>query len=158
MDTFAYAPQLTGHVELLLAGRLVVAALFGALLGVERSIAGKHAGMRTYAMVSLGSALFVVCGIIASYEMSFFSAISPLAVASSIVVGIGFIGAGLAAFRGEHPELTTSAGLWVAAGIGMAAGFGFETLAFFASVLSLFIFTIFLKIENKIRRRYGAKD
>ena len=63
-------------------GALVIAALLGAVLGIERSIAGKHAGMRTYALVSMGSCLFVVVGTLASLELSFFSSVNPLALAS----------------------------------------------------------------------------
>lgn len=136
---------------------LVFAAILGALLGLERSIAGKHAGMRTYALVSLGSCLFVAVGSIASYQMAMFTGINPLQIASNVVVGIGFIGAGLAVFRGDHPvELTTASGLWVAAGVGMACGFGLFTIAFAATVIAIIVFSVFLKIENAIRKRFGT--
>lgn len=137
---------------------LVVSALLGALLGAERSIAGKHAGMRTYALVSLGSCLFVIVGTLASYQLSIFSGINPLVIASSIVTGIGFIGAGLAVFRGEHPvELTTATGLWVAAGVGMASGFGLYEIATASTFIALLIFTVLLPVENVIRRRFGDR-
>ena len=137
---------------------LLVAALLGALLGLERSIAGKHAGMRTYALVSLGSALFTSVGVLASYQLSYFSDINPLQIAGFIVVGIGFLGAGLAALRGgeNHAELTTATGIWVAAGVGMACGFGLYQVAVAATVLALLIFTLFLRLENNIRQRYGT--
>ena len=97
-------------LETVLIVRLVAAALLGGLLGLERSIAGKHAGMRTYAMVSLGSALFVGVGTIASFQLSMFSGVNPLQIASNVVVAIGFLGVGLTVFRGEHPvELPPSA-------------------------------------------------
>ncbi len=142
-------------VESVLIIRLVVAALLGVLLGLERSLAGKHAGMRTYALVSLGSALFVVVGIMSSYEFSLFVGINPMAIASSVVVGIGFIGAGLAALRGEHPELTTASGLWLSAGIGMAAGFGLYEIAVAGAALGFVVFWLFAKIERKLNMRYG---
>jgi putative Mg2+ transporter-C (MgtC) family protein len=136
---------------------LIVATLLGTFLGLERSISGKHAGMRTYALVSLGSCLFVIVGTMASLQLAVFQGINPLQIAGNIVVGIGFIGAGLAVFRGEHPvELTTASGIWVAAGVGMACGFGFYMIAFVTTVLGLFIFSFLLKIENKIRRTYGS--
>ena len=135
---------------------LVTSTFLGAVLGLERSIAGKHAGMRTYALVSLGSCLFVVVGTLSSFQLSFFAGINPLGIASSVVVGIGFIGSGLAVFRGEHPvELTTATGIWLAAGVGMACGFGFYTLATVATILGLIIFTLFLRVENDIRHRWG---
>ena len=142
--------------ETAMAGTLLISALLGAALGLERSVAGKHAGMRTYALVSLGSCLFVLLGALASLELSFFPGINPLGIASSIVIGIGFIGSGLAVFRGEHPvELTTATGIWLAAGVGMACGFGFYSLAAVSTILGLVIFTLFLKIENLIRHRWG---
>ena len=137
--------------------RLAIAAVLGALVGLERSIAGKHAGMRTYALVSMGSALFVAVGTLASYQLSLFAGVNPLQIAGSIVIGIGFIGAGLSAVRGEgHAELTTASGIWVAAGVGMAAGFGLYALAAGATVFALVIFTLLLKVENRIRRTYGV--
>lgn len=134
---------------------LIASALLGALLGLERSIAGKHAGMRTYAFVSLGSCLFVIIGTLSSIQLSFFPGVNPLQIAGSIVIGIGFIGSGLAVFRGDHPvELTTATGIWVAAGVGMACGFGFYLLATVTTVIGLAIFTLFLRVENKIREQY----
>src|SRR3990167_5829927 len=116
--------------------RLVIAAVLGGLLGLERSIAGKHAGMRTYALVSLGSALFVCMGTLASLQFTQFAGVNPLQLAGSIIIGIGFIGSGLAVFHGAHPgELTTASGIWVVAGVGMAAGVGFYTLALGAPLL-----------------------
>jgi putative Mg2+ transporter-C (MgtC) family protein len=137
--------------------RLVVAAVLGALVGLERSIAGKHAGMRTYALVSLGSCLFIVVGTLASYQLAAFASLNPLIIASNVVLGIGFLGAGLNAFRKEHPELTTAAGLWVVAGIGMAAGFGFYSLAVGSGLAVVLIFSLFLPVESAIRRRYGTE-
>jgi putative Mg2+ transporter-C (MgtC) family protein len=135
--------------------RLVLAAALGAALGLERSLAGKHAGMRTYALVSTGSAMFVITGVLASYELSSFVGVNPLQIASNVVLGVGFLGTGLAVFRGEHPvELTTAAGLWVAAGIGMAAGFGFSVLAFGAAVIAVLILTLLLSVENNVRAKY----
>ncbi|MDE2213198.1 MAG: MgtC/SapB family protein [Patescibacteria group bacterium] len=141
--------------------RLLVAAILGMALGFERSVAGKHAGMRTYALVSLGSCLFVIVGTIASYELSFFSGINPLQIAGSVVLGIGFIGTGLAAFRGtqnQPVEITTASGIWVAAGIGMAAGFGLYTLGIATTLIAIVIFSVFMRIEHHIRVRYGERE
>lgn len=138
--------------------RLVIAALLGALLGLERSLAGKHAGMRTYALVALGSALFTIAGIAASYQFIAFSGVNPLQLAGYIIVGIGFIGSGLGGggLGGNHPvELTTASGIWVVAGVGIAAGLGYTSMAFTATVLAMLIFTVFSRIERKIRMRFG---
>jgi putative Mg2+ transporter-C (MgtC) family protein len=146
-------------IQASLAWRLLVAALLGALLGLERTIAGKHAGMRTYSLVSLGSCLFVIVGTLASLQLAFLPGINPLQIAGSIVIGIGFIGTGLAAFRGDHPaEITTAAGIWLVAGIGMACGFGFYMLALASAVIGIGVFSFLLKIENRVRRHFGISQ
>lgn len=141
--------------------RLVIATVLGALLGFERSIAGKHAGMRTYALVALGSCLFVSSSVLAAFELLVFPGVNPLYIAASVVVGIGFIGAGLSGLRlpgqgqdGQHPELTTATGVWVAAGVGMAVGFGLYTLAVTATILGLLIFWLLAKVERKLQVRF----
>lgn len=145
-------------MELILIGRLFIAALLGGLLGLERSIVGKHAGMRTYAMVSLGSCLFVGIETIVSFQLSYFAGLNPLQLASSVIIGIGFIGAGLSGLRGEHPvELTTASGIWVAAGIGMACGFGLYALAIATAVFGVVIFSVLAKLEHRISTRFGTK-
>lgn len=140
-----------------LAWRLVVAAALGVILGLERSLAGKHAGMRTYGLVSLGSALFVIVGSLSAELFIAFPGTNPVHIASSVVVGIGFIGAGLAALRGEHPELTTASGIWLSAGIGMGVGFGFFTVSLVATVLGFVIFWLFAKLEHSLSKTYGIK-
>jgi len=137
--------------------RLAVAAILGSALGLERSLAGKHAGMRTYAMVSLGSCLFVVIGELSSIQFSMFSGLNPVQIAASVVIGIGFIGAGLSALHGEHPELTTASGIWVAAGVGMATGFGFTSMAISSVIIGLIVFLVFARLERKMNERYGIK-
>jgi putative Mg2+ transporter-C (MgtC) family protein len=145
-------------IELEVIVRLLVAVVLGACMGIERSLAGKHAGMRTYALVALGSSLFTVAGVVASYQLSSFPGINPLQLAGSVVIGIGFIGSGLAVFRGEHPvELTTASGIWVVSAVGMAAGFGYFGVALAAAVLSILIFSLLLRIENKLRSRWGTE-
>jgi putative Mg2+ transporter-C (MgtC) family protein len=138
---------------------LIVSAALGALVGLERSIAGKHAGMRTYALVSLGSCLFTLIGVVAAYTFSVFPGINPLSLASSVVVGIGFIGAGLAAFKGsDHAELTTASGVWVVSAVGVACGLGLYGAAIATAILAVLVFSVFLRMENFIRRRFGSTD
>ena len=132
--------------------RLFVAVIFGVLLGAERNFAHKTAGMRTYGLVSLGSAMFVVVGIAASLQYVGLFNFDPLRIASQIVVGVGFLGGGLIVFRnGDVNNLTTSAGLWVAAGVGMFCGFGFYLLAGFATILTLLVFTVLWYFEQKVK-------
>lgn len=156
MDLVQQYANVVGGYEVSFSVRLVVAAALGMIMGLERSLSGKHAGMRTYAMVSMGAALLVLTGILASLQLSMFAGINPLQIAGSIVIGIGFIGSGLAAYRGDKLELTTASGIWVVSAVGMACGFGMYFLAVVTTILSLLIFTFFSRIERKIRVRYGV--
>ena len=133
--------------------RVSMAVGLGALLGVERTLAGKTAGVRTYSMVSLGSALFVIISQIFLSNVSNISLANPLLMASAVVTGIGFIGAGLVIFQ-DHKVvgLTTAAGLWVSAGIGMASGFGMTNLAVVALISALIIFTVLWFVEKLLRK------
>lgn len=131
--------------------KLVLAIILGALLGLERSLAHKTAGMRTYALVSMGAALFVIVSELVGehYVTLGLQAFDPLRVASQIIVGIGFLGAGLIIFQGNKVQgLTTAAGLWVAAGLGMAVGFGLHQIAILVTILTLLVFTVFWYIEQ----------
>ena len=137
--------------------RLLLAIVLGGVLGIERSVAGKTAGMRTYSIVSMGAAMFVIISNIVSSQYVNFS-FDPLRMASQVIVGIGFIGAGLIIFREEKVSgLTTAAGLWVSAGIGMAIGFGLYILAVIATALTLFIFIVLWFIEKGIRKTLDKK-
>lgn len=141
--------------------RLITAVGLGALLGVERAFARKTAGTRTYALVSLGSALFVLVGqiIAASYAAAGLTTVDPSRIASQIVVGIGFLGTGLIIFRRTKLQgLTTAAGLWVAAAIGMAVGFGLYKIAVFATLLTLFVFTVLWFVEDYLRNQIGGES
>lgn len=129
--------------------RLTVAALLGLLIGAERSRVGKRAGMRTYALVSLGAALFIIISVVVSVLAANTFSFDPLRVASQVVVGIGFLGAGVIFVqRNELTGLTTAAGLWVAAGIGAACGFGLYMIATYAALLTLFLFEAMWYIEE----------
>ncbi|MCC7500334.1 MgtC/SapB family protein [Candidatus Nomurabacteria bacterium] len=136
---------------------MVSATVLGSLLGLERSVSGKHAGMRTYALVSLGAALFSAVGVLASYKLALFSGTNPLQIAGSVAIGIGFIGAGLSAMRGDHAELTTAAGIWLAAAVGVACGLGFFSIAVVSTVLGILIFSVFTRVEHAISSRYRTQ-
>lgn len=132
--------------------QLVVAMLLGMLLGTERAIAGKTAGMRTYALVSLGSCLFVIIGSVVAKSLIGITDIDPLRVIAGIVTGVGFIGAGLIIFRdSEITGITTAAGLWIAAGVGIAAGYKLYLLGLFATILTVFVFTIVWFVQSKVK-------
>ncbi len=135
--------------------KLAIALTLGGVVGLERYFAGKPAGMRTYALVSMGSALFVIISqlVSAQYSLEGTASFDPLRMASQIIVGVGFLGAGMIVFQKERVTgLTSASGLWVAAAIGVAAGYGLHSLAIIATVLTLLIFTLFWFIEQQIRK------
>ena len=133
--------------------RLTFAAFLGLLVGAERSRVGKRAGMRTYALVSLGAALFVIIAGVVSYQYAETFVFDPLRVASQIVVGIGFLGAGVIFVQRQVlTGLTTAAGLWVVAAVGVAAGYGLYTIATYVTFLTLVIFEILWYVEERFIR------
>ena len=125
--------------ELLLAGKLLLALFFGALIGFERETAHKDAGVRTFGVLCMASCLFVA---VASHLTDDKSAIARMLAA--IPAGLGFIGAGLA-FKDSSKSmqgLTTSTALWAASAIGSALALNMFLLSFLATVLTLFILSI----------------
>lgn len=129
---------------------LLIALLLGSLIGLERSLVGKTAGMRTFGLVSMGSALFILIArfVIPTMETTNFD---PMRMAASVVIGVGFLGGGVIILKNAHLSgLTTAAGLWVSAGIGMAVGYGLISLAVFATIATLVVFTLFWFLEYKV--------
>ncbi len=125
-------PELGHQVDL--AIRLLVAAVLGALIGVERERHERPAGMRTHLLVSVGSALFTVLSIDAFPSPG----ADPARIAAQIVTGIGFLGAGAIIKDGATVKgLTTAASLWVVAAVGMAAGAAAWGVAIAATIIVL---------------------
>ena len=122
-------------------GRLVLAVVLGILVGVEREISHRPAGLRTHALVSLGACLFTIISI------DYFD-IEPARIAAGIVTGIGFIGAGsIIAEKGRVQGITTAASLWCMAAIGLAVGVGAYVLAVISTVL-VFVILWWKKAEK----------
>ena len=120
--------------EWLIIFRIVLAMLLGGILGLQRQRKGRWAGVRTFALVSGGSALFTILSLI-----SFGT--DTARVAAGIVTGIGFLGAGTILHRENRVEgLTTAAGLWMVAAIGMAVGLKLYVLGAVSSLLVMLVF------------------
>ncbi|KKU05771.1 MAG: hypothetical protein UX07_C0013G0019 [Parcubacteria group bacterium GW2011_GWA2_45_30] len=140
-------------------GQLALAAFLGALIGVERKLAGKQAGTRTFASVSLGSALFSIVSI---HALEFIRVpgiveFDPTRIAAQIVTGVGFIGAGIIIFeQAKLRGVTTAAGLWLSAAIGMAVGFHMYAVAIFATLLALLILVILWMLEERVIEKLPA--
>src|SRR3989344_4391299 len=133
--------------------KLVIALLLGMSLGVERAVAGKTAGMRTYGLVTMGSALFTIVAVLAAGGYGSADALTnSLRFPAQILTGIGFIGAGLIfTHEGKISGVTTAAGIWVAAGIGVAVGYGLYLLAAVSMVFVLIVFTALWYVENRVK-------
>ncbi len=136
--------------------KLLLAVGLGGLIGLERFIVHKEAGMKTHAIVALGSALFVVISEELMFLYGDIGSFDPTRIASQIIVGIGFLGAGSIMLQGSRIKgLTTASGLWLTAGIGMASGFGFTDIAIIATVLVLLVFTLMTILEKPISKLIG---
>ena len=120
--------------------RLVLAAIFGTIIGLDREYREKEAGFRTHFLVSLGSALMMIVSQYGFSEILMHDGVSldPSRIAAQVVSGIGFIGAGTIIFNHQIVRgLTTAASLWATAGIGLTAGAGMSWLALAATILTL---------------------
>ena len=120
--------------------RLVLAAIFGTIIGLDREYREKEAGFRTHFLVSLGSALMMIVSQYGFSEILTHDGVSldPSRIAAQVVSGIGFIRAGTIIFNHQIVRgLTTAASLWATAGIGLTAGAGMSWLALAATILTL---------------------
>lgn len=133
--------------------RIILAALLGALIGLEREMSGKPAGIRTYGLVGMGSAAFTVVGILA------FGNGDPVArVAQGIVTGIGFLGAGtIMRLDRQIVGLTTAAGVWVAAAIGMAIGGGLYIIGI-GGAIAVFLLLQFVNPHVLVRMGLASQE
>ena len=124
--------------------RLLLAAVLGGLLGIEREQHGKDAGVRTHMLVAMGAALFVLVS-----QQSGMPNADLSRVVQGVIAGVGFLGAGaILKLDGEErvKGLTTAAGIWLTAAIGVAAGMGREATAVLSTVLTLAIFALVPKL------------
>ncbi|MBC7073838.1 MgtC/SapB family protein [Candidatus Parcubacteria bacterium] len=130
--------------------KLILATFFGGLIGLERELKKKGAGLQTYSLVCLGACLFSII----AFSLYYAKIIDPSIIIMAIAVGMGFIGGG-AIFRSETHifGLTTAAGLWITAAIGLAIGAGFYKLAFLSTFFVLLILVGFGWVEEKVLKK-----
>src|SRR3989344_7055325 len=146
-------------MEFIIIIKVVVAAFLGALIGFEREISKKVAGLRTHALVSLASALFTSISVDAFRSYIGTVGYDPSRIISNIIVGIGFIGAGAILKKNERVEgTTTAAGLWAVAAIGVTVGVGFYKEALLITFLVYSILQSLWIIEKKLRNKFGLKS
>ena len=140
--------------------KILFASLLGALVGVERDIHGRSAGLRTNLLVSLGASVFMILSqslpslYLAGHDSTSILRSDPSRIAANVITGIGFLGAGVIIKSGFSVKgLTTAACLWISAAVGMSSGAGYYELALMVTAIGL-ISLIFL---NKLEKIY-AKD
>ena len=130
-----FSEIMLSELELIL--RIVLAFIFGGIIGFERERVDRPAGLRTHILVALGAAQFTILSFYA------FPGSDPSRIAAAIVAGIGFIGAGtILQSRDKVTGITTAASLWVTASIGMAVGIGQYLVALIVVILTYFTFKL----------------
>ncbi len=128
--------------------RLTIAVIPGFLVGLERELSRKPAGLRTHVLISLASALFTMLSISPSFGDG---AADPTRIASQIVIGMGFVGAGvIISGGGQVKGVTTAASLWITAAMGMAVGLGEYLLAGGALALTMINLLAFRLFERRV--------
>lgn len=146
-----------------MVGRLVIALVLGMIIGLERELVGKEAGMRTAMLVSSGAALFSMVGLALPYIISPDASLTGeilarnsgfLAVIANVVVGIGFLGAGIIIKNQERVHgLTTAAVVWMTAAIGVLAGIGLWQFAGIATVIIVIVLFVLRRVNLADRVR-----
>ena len=136
------------EIDLVFVGRLLIATALGGLIGLQRELSGKPAGLRTNLLICLGAALITHISIALPAQLG---AGDPARIAAQIVAGIGFLGAGTI-MRSQHAVhgLTSAATIWVVAAVGLTVGAGFERQAAFATV----IIVLALGALGQVERRF----
>jgi len=153
-----FGTTLLGSVELDITVKLLLAALAGGLIGLERESHGRPAGLRTNLLVAVGSCVMVIISETFHIKYAMFGVdsalrLDPSRVAAQIVTGIGFIGAGVILKDGASVRgLTTAASLWTVAGLGMAFGMGFYSLGIIATLLVLVSLNFLKKLDPMIKK------
>jgi putative Mg2+ transporter-C (MgtC) family protein len=133
--------------------KVILSIVFGGLVGLQRSLSHKHAGLRTFSLVALGACVFTVF-----IQMFIFDKDSIARILANIVLGIGFLGSGVIfSFRGKVTGLTTAAAMWVTAAIGLGVGLGFYIESFIVTLLTIFILHFLYLVEAKLTQSKNDK-
>ncbi len=141
--------------SLIVLHRLVVTTVLAGWIGYERERHGRAAGLRTHILVALGSCLVMLTALDMMETLAGRVTIDPTRMASQVISGIGFLGAGtILRFRASIRGLTTAASLWAVAGVGLAVGSGFMTGAAIATVLMLVVLFGLSRWERRIPKEW----
>ena len=134
------------------AVRIAVALVLGGVIGLERGMKNRPAGLRTYMLVCLGACLIMVTN---QYIYQVFAVGDPVRMGAQVVSGIGFLGAGtiIVTKRNQIKGLTTAAGLWAAAAVGLATGIGFYEAAVTGAIMIFLVLTVLTSLDGRIHRK-----
>ena len=142
---------------LAVALRILAAVIIGGILGWERGLKNRAAGLRTYMLVCVGSCLIMLTN---QYIFQVYGAGDPVRMGAQVVSGIGFLGAGtiIVTRRSQIKGLTTAAGLWTAAGVGLALGIGFYEAAIVGGLAVVIVMTIMQRMDTKMHRKTRSME
>jgi putative Mg2+ transporter-C (MgtC) family protein len=135
--------------DLQVAMRLVLSVMLSGLIGLERQISRRTAGLRTHILVSLGSCLIMLTSMHIFDIYKNIAPLDPARIAAGVITGVGFLGAGAIMVQGQGVKgLTTAASLWTVAGIGLAVGCGFFSAAIVTTILTLMVLFFLRYVEG----------
>lgn len=142
---------------LAVALRILCAVILGGLIGLERGLKNRPAGLRTYMLVCTGACLIMLTN---QYIFQYFGTGDPVRMGAQVVSGIGFLGGGtiIVTRHSRIKGLTTAAGLWAAAAVGLALGIGFYEAALVGGIAIFTIMTLLQKMDNKMHSRAKRID
>lgn len=138
--------------------KLTLSLLLGCVVGLERKRKGQIAGLRTFALISMGATLAMILSIYIPQEYMGLKNGDPGRVAAQVITGVGFLGAGaIIQMKGSVRGLTTAAGIWMVATIGMAVGVGMYAVSVIATLLIIFILVTLERYEHKLNLGQESK-
>ncbi len=132
--------------------RILTAVVMGGVIGLERGLKNRPAGLRTYMLVCTGACIIMLTN---QYVCQVSGGGDPVRMGAQVVSGIGFLGAGtiIVTRRNQIKGLTTAAGLWAAAGVGLALGVGFYEAALVGGLSVFIVITLLQRMDNKMHRK-----
>mgnify|MGYP003293954203 CR=1 FL=1 len=131
--------------------RVLISVAIGGLIGLERGMKNRPAGLRTYMLVCVGACLIMVTN---QFIFQTYGVGDPVRMGAQVISGIGFLGAGtiIVTRRNQIKGLTTAAGLWASAGVGLALGIGFYEAAFVGALAVFGVMTLLQRMDNRMHR------
>ena len=137
---------------LAVALRIAMAVVIGGLIGLERGMKNRPAGLRTYMLVCVGACLSMLTN---QYVVQVYGTGDPVRMGAQVVSGIGFLGAGtiVVTRRNQIKGLTTAAGLWTSAGVGLALGIGFYEAALMGGLAVFVVITLLQRMDNNMHKK-----